>query len=245
MENKLVQTLKNSGLTEPEAVIYLSLLQSPRMTISEIARATAIKRPTCYQYLDLLLSKNFVVRVPVGKRMFYSAVSPKKVLDAARKHHSALETAIEDMIKQHEESTHKPRVMFYEGKREIKNIYQDLFKTVGDAYSIFPPAAFFENFTEQEYDEFDSSISQHAFKSKDLIVKDKYFRQVERIRKKNSTEHKLTKKLPESFKSNVDMLVFNDKVALISLRDLSALVIESKDIADLFKQLHTAIWKSL
>ena len=245
METKFVKTLQEIGLSESEAIIYLSLLKFPKMTVSEIAHATNTKRTTCYQYIDLLLSKDFVVRVPVGKRMFYSAVNPKKVLAEARKRYTKFETAVEEMTKQYDESTHKQRLMFYEGKREIKNIYEDLFKTVGDIYSIFPPTVFFKNFTEQDYEEFDLSISQYALKSKDLIVGDKYFRRVEQIRKKNGAGNKVTKKLPESFKSNVDVLVYNDKVALISLRDLSALVIESKDIADLFKNMHTTIWKSL
>ncbi len=244
METISTKSLQEAGLSEIESKIYLSLLKSQKMTVSEIARATDTKRPTCYQYLDLLLSKDFIIRVPIGKRMYYSAVSPKKVLSAARKRYEAFEAVSDEMMKQYEESTHKPQVAFYEGKRELKNIYDDLFKTVGDIYSIFPPTAFFENFTEQEYDEFDSSISQYAIKSKDLIVEDKHFKRVSQIRKKNGVENKVTKKLPESFKTNVDVLVYNNKVALISLRDLSALVIENKDIADLFKSIHTSMWKS-
>ncbi len=244
MDTHFTKTLQETGLSETEAIIYSALLKSQKMTVSEIARATGIKRATCYQHLDHLLTKDFIVRVPIGKRMFYAAASPKKILTEAKKRYSAFESAVDEMTKQHEESTHKPRVVFYEGKRELKNIYDELFKTVGDIHSIFPPAAFFENFTEQEYNEFDSSISKYALKSKDLIVGDKFFKRVEQIRKKNGMENKITKKLPDTFKSNVDVLVYNDKVALISLRDLSALVIESKDISDLFKSIHGTIWKS-
>jgi len=244
METTFVKNLQQIGLGEAEATIYSALIKSPKMTVSEIARATDIKRATCYQYLDLLLVRDFIIRIPVGKRMFYSAISPKKILASEKKRHAAFEAAVEDMAKQYDESTHKPQVAFYEGKREIKNIYEDLFKTVGDVYSIFPPKAFFENFTEEEYDEFDKSLSRHAFKSRDLIVHDKHFRQVDQIRKKNGYENKITKKLPETFKSNVDVLIYNNKVALVSLRDLSALVIESNDIAELFKSLHNSIWKS-
>lgn len=245
MEATFVKNLQQIGLGKAEAMIYSALIKSPKMTVSEIARITGIKRATCYQYLDLLLARDFIIRVPVGKRMFYSAVSPKKILAFEKKRHATFEIAVEDMVKQYDESTHKPHVVFYEGKREIKNIYEDLFKTIGDIYSIFPPKAFFENFTEEEYDEFDKSLSQYALKSRDLIVNDKHFRQVEQIRKKNGYENKITKKLPETFKSNVDVLVYNNKVALVSLRDLSALVIENKDIADLFKSLHNYIWKSV
>ncbi len=244
METAFVKSLQQIGLSESEATIYTTLIKSPKMTVSDIARATGIKRATCYQYLDFLLVRDFVIRVPVGKRMFYCAVSPKKILASEKKRHTAFETSIEEMTRQYDESTHKPCVAFYEGKREIKNIYEDLFKTVGDVYSIFPPKAFFENFTEEEYNEFDKSLSQHAFKSRDLIVHDTHFRQVEQIRKNNGYENKITKKLPSDFKSNVDVLVYNNTVALVSLRDLSALVIESKDIAELFKSLHSSIWKS-
>jgi sugar-specific transcriptional regulator TrmB len=243
MKGEFTKVLQEAGFNEIEAAIYSVLLKSQKMTISEIARAAGVKRPTCYQYLDALLSKDFVVRIPIGKRMFYGAASPKKILASAKKRFSIFEAAVEEMSKQHETSTNKPKVVFYEGKRELKNIYEDLFKTIGDIFSIFPPAAFFENFTEQEYNEFDSSISQYAIKSKDLIVGDKFFKTADRIRKKNGMDNKLTKKLPESFKSNVDVLVYGNKVALISLRDLSAIVVESKDIAELFKSLHATIWR--
>jgi hypothetical protein len=172
-------------------------------------------------------------------------MSPKKVLAVARKRYATFEATVDELTKQYDETTHKPQVVFYEGKREIKNIYDDLLKTIGDNYSIFPPAAFFENFTEQEYYEFESLVSQYSFKSRDLIIGDKYYRRIEQLRQKSGAENKITKKLPESFKSNVDVLIYGDKVALISLRDLSALVIENKDIADLFKSMHHLIWKSL
>lgn len=245
MKNDFTETLEAAGLSETEAIIYTTLLGSARMTLSEIARTSGVKRATCYQYIDLLLSKDFVVRVPIKKRMFYSAANPKKILAIAKKKYATLEAAVAEMSKQHDRSTNKPKVLFYEGKREIKHIYEDLFQTVGDAYSIFPPSAFFENFTEQEYNEFDAAITQHAFKSKDLIIGDQYFKRIRSIREGHPSADKLTKKLPESFKSNVDVLIHNDKVALISLHDLSALIIESKDIAELFKSMHSSIWKSL
>lgn len=245
MKNEISKILQNFGLNQNEAIVYLTLLKYPKMTMSEIARATNLKRASCYQYLNLLLAKDFVLRIPIGKRMFFGAVNPKKVLAIIRKRYLAFEKATEEMAKQYEKTTNKPKVVFYEGKREIKNIYEDLFKTIGDTYSIFPPTAFFENFTEQEYDDFDSKISRYALKSKDLIIADKYFRRVNEIRNKNGLENKKTKKLPESFKNNVDVLIHHDKVALISLRNLSGLVIEDQDIADLFKNIHSFIWKSL
>jgi hypothetical protein len=205
-----------------------------------------VKRATCYEQLETLLQKDFIVRTPIGKRMFYSAKNPKKLQDIMKSRYATFESAIEEMTRRYEKSTHKPGIMFYEGKREIRTIYEDMFKTVGDTYSIFPPAAFFEHFTERDYDELDVTLSSHAFKSRDLIIRDAHFKRfVQHIQEKNHDGRKVTKNLPDSFKSNVDVLIYHDKVALISLRDLSALVIECKDIAELFKSMHQTIWKEL
>lgn len=239
------QVLQEIGLPEKAAAIYLTLLHKRRMTVAELARESGIKRATCYEYIDYLLVKGFVLREPVGKRIFYSAVKVQKILANFKKKTALLEASVQEMAQIQDEASNAPRVVFYEGKREIKNIYEDLFKTVGDVYSIFPAERFFENFTEDDYDEFDKSVGAHALKSKDLFVADKYYKKIKEIRSKNGSAGKLDKKLPPSFKSNVDVVIYSDKVALISLRDLSAVVIENRDIADLLKNMHEFIWKAL
>ena len=238
------KALEEMGLPDKAGQIYLALLGKQKLTISEIARESKIKRATCYEYLDILLNKDFIARIPVGKRMFYAALEPKKILNDFKKKTHHLEQKIGEMSAMHDVAVHKPRIVFYEGKREIKNIYTDIFKTVADVYSIFPPASFLENFTLEDYDDWDKEMAQYALKSRDLFVADKHIKKIKEIRAKNGGE-KLDKKLPSWFSSNVDVLIYADKVALISLRDLSAIVIENRDIADLFKNMHSFMWKSL
>lgn len=241
----LAHALEEMGLPKNAAAIYISLLGAHKMTISEIARESKIKRATCYEYLDFLLNKDFVIRIPVGKRMFYAAVDPKKILTDFKKKTALLEHKIDEMIEIREHVVQRPRVVFYEGKREIKNIYEDMFKTIGDVYSIFPPATFFENFTEQDYEDFERSIGQYALTSRDLFVSDKHYKRLQEIRAKSGPSKKISKRLPNWFTCNVDVLIYSQKVALISLRDLSAIVIENKDIADLFRNMHSFMWKSV
>lgn len=242
MNKNFIKTLKILGLSSLEIQIYLALLNFQKMSISEIARHTQIKRPTCYQHLDSLLKKEFIIRVPRGKRMFYSAVSPKKILNSFRKKYSSVEAVMAEMNKKHEQMIQKPKVIVYEGKKEIKKIYNEVFETVGDIYSVFPPTAFLENFSIEEYEKFDLDINDFKFRSKDLIVDDDNFQVVNKIRQKNFSKNKITKKLPKDFSNDVDMLIYNDKVALISLRDLSAVVIQNKNINDFFKKMHKFIW---
>ncbi|HEV7449548.1 MAG TPA: helix-turn-helix domain-containing protein [Candidatus Paceibacterota bacterium] len=247
MENPaLVETLAEMGLNKKSAALYLSLLGKSRMGVAELARESGIKRATCYEHLDELLQKDFVTRTPIGKRTYYSAVGPDKVLAAFKKKTAKLEERVDEMLALHERATNKPKVIFYEGKREMRRIYDDLFKTVGDTYSIFPAEEFFKSFSRQEYDEFDKENSAHAFKTRDLFIANpKLNRELRQMREKNGYDNKADKRLPDWFKSNVDVLIFSDKVALISLRDLSAIVIENQDIAELFKNMHQFMWKGV
>lgn len=245
VEHALLTVLENLGLEKKAATIYLSLLAKRKMTISEIARDSGIKRATCYEYVNSLLRKNFITRVPVGRRTFYASVEPKRILADFKRRTELFGKKVQDMENMRASAVNKPRVTFYEGKREIKNIYDDVFKTVGDVYSIFPAATFFQNFTEEDYNEFDKAISQYALKSRDLFVKDKYYKKIKEIRDKNGSANKLDKKLPDDFENSVDVIIYGEKVALISLRDLSAIVIENKNIADLFRTIHNFIWKAV
>ncbi len=241
----ILKVLNEIGLNKKEALIYGALLKNGKMTVSEIAREAEIKRATVYQHVATLLEKDFVARMPVGKRMFYLAANPKKILANFEKKQRVLENGIEDMSVIFNESTHKPKVQFYEGKRELKNIYEEIFESVGDMYSIFPPRSFFSNFTENDYREFDSLIKAHALKSKDLMVRQEGLKKVLAMRKENYDKNQQTKILPEAFASNVDVLIAGNRVALISLTNLSAIVIENDDIADFFKSTFNFFWKNV
>lgn len=243
MDAKLLQSLVDAGLPEKAAHIYLTLLGSKRSSIAELARASNIKRATCYEYIELLLSRGFLTRLPVGKRMYYSAVNPKKILTELKTRVARFEENMEALQEVQNAASQRPNVSFHEGKRELRAIYDDMFTTMGDTHSIFPPEAFFEHFNEEDYDKFDKAITSHALRSRDLFVKDRFVRKIQQIREKNGSDDKVDKILPEWFKSNVDVLIYSDKVALISLRDLSAIVIENKDIADLFRSMHAGLWK--
>src|ERR1700704_5241375 len=111
----LAHVLEEMGLPKNAAAIYISLLGAHKMTISEIARESKIKRATCYEYLDFLLNKDFVIRIPVGKRMFYAAVEPKKILLDFKKKTALLEERVLEMALIHDAAVQKPRVVFYEG----------------------------------------------------------------------------------------------------------------------------------
>jgi sugar-specific transcriptional regulator TrmB len=63
----LIQSLKNLGLNEKEAKVYVALLQCPGATAYLIARHSGLKRPTTYVVLEDLIDKGVVTKIPRAK----------------------------------------------------------------------------------------------------------------------------------------------------------------------------------
>src|SRR3989344_4937679 len=109
MEDRLIKTLLELELHEKAAVIYLSLLGKSRLGVAELARASGIKRATCYEQLDVLLKRGFVTRIPIGKRTYYAAESPKKIFTEFKKKTVAFEHRVAELEHLHEAATNKPK----------------------------------------------------------------------------------------------------------------------------------------
>ena len=240
-----IKILSEFGFTTDQATIYMSLLGKKELSITEISIETQIKRPTCYEYIEEMLAKNYIHRVPVGKKFHYAATPPTKIVERIRSRIKKLDESLTDLNEIYSNSQQKPKVTFHEGKSGIREIYKDSFGTVGDALSIFPADEYFKQYSFEEFTENERLIADTKFKSKDLIIDGKAFKKVDTFLKELGNNNKIIKRLPSEFKTSVDVLVYGSKVALISLKNTSAVVIDNQEIAELFTTIHTHLWKSL
>jgi sugar-specific transcriptional regulator TrmB len=221
----------------------MSLLKRKQLSITEISKETQIKRPTCYEYIEEMLLKDYIYRVPVGKKFHYAATAPTKIVDRIKSKVKKLDESLTDLNEVYNSSQQKPKVTFHEGESGIKEIYRDSFSTVGDALSIFPADEYFKQYSFEEFTENEKLITETKFKSKDLVIDGKNFKKVETFLKELGNNNKTVKKLPADFKTSVDVLVYGSKVALISLKNISAVVIDNQEIAELFATIHQHLWK--
>ena len=128
MENNTL--LRQLGLTNNAALVYLALLSSGPETIARIAAVAKIARPLVYSALPELLANGLVAKAPRGKRTYYSASSPSKLKEL----HGALLASLERALTRLEErfllSGDRPRVTYLEGRIGIVSVYEDILKTL-------------------------------------------------------------------------------------------------------------------
>jgi sugar-specific transcriptional regulator TrmB len=73
VENNVSIILREYGLTEKELELYLKLVEKGRLTAYALAKETKIHKSTCYDVLDKLIEKGFVVEIIENNKKFFSS----------------------------------------------------------------------------------------------------------------------------------------------------------------------------
>jgi sugar-specific transcriptional regulator TrmB len=84
------ETLGQLGLSIRQTDIYLTLLKQGPGSIREIAIGAGINRGTTYEELKILRKKSLVSYSPRGKRKFFCAEPPDRLMQLASERHEAL-----------------------------------------------------------------------------------------------------------------------------------------------------------
>lgn len=130
--DKIITYLKQLDLSEIEAKLYLTLLQSGSTTIRELAETIEIKRTTAYFYVDQLSEKGLIMKLVKGSRKLVAASEPenlqtlvdKKILQAeeTKKEFGTIFNMIDEKLPQ-DRNFDKGDIRHLKGKLSIKKVY--------------------------------------------------------------------------------------------------------------------------
>jgi sugar-specific transcriptional regulator TrmB len=128
----LKETLKNLGLEEKEADIYLALLEVGESSVLEIAKKSGVKRPTAYVVLQALEQKGFISKIIKSKKTLFIPQHPRKLVAEAEIHLKEMREIMPQMESLFRREKGRPRVMIYEGKEELDRAYDEAFIAKGE-----------------------------------------------------------------------------------------------------------------
>ena len=144
----LEKYLKDLGLSDKEAAIYIALLSFDKVTIADIAKKAGVKRPTTYVILEALAKKGLVSESSVGKKTFYIAEPPEKLelflerqIHLLEENKKSLNLIIPQLKSIQREEGEKPLVQFFDGKEGVLSSNDDTFASKFDdepVYMIYP-----------------------------------------------------------------------------------------------------------
>src|ERR1700691_2243672 len=76
---KVVDYLKQLDLSDIEAKLYLTLLQTGPTSVRDLAQTIEIKRTTAYFYIDQLVDKGLIMKLVKGSKKLVAANKPENL----------------------------------------------------------------------------------------------------------------------------------------------------------------------
>jgi HTH-type transcriptional regulator, sugar sensing transcriptional regulator len=241
----LHKQLEQLGFNPKEAKTYLALLELGEGTLADLARKSRIKRTTLYDIVRSLKDKGLISAVRSGGRLLYSAEDPRTLDDRLREQQTVLSTALPELLSITNALPQKPKIRYYEGIEGIKEVYRDtleypdqeLLAWVSEEAGV----AFDIDFLNQVYlpGRIRKKIWVRAIVPNIPLMREFLGEDLGTLRTTRGMDH-------ARFPLDVEINLYGRRrVALMSFREQSGLIIENESIYTTFKSIFEQQWASL
>ena len=231
MDKTIVSQLRNLGLSDKEATLYLALLGLNQASVQEIAATAHLNRSTTYVLLDSLTEKGFTERHARSGVLEYSAHMPQELLkkaeeaivDAELTHTAVVETLgeLEALMPDKKDA---PRAIFFESVEGLRAVWQEIIAASA---------------TEDVRGFLHASAAADSFKGKRSGIKI--------IAATNGNGAKLLEHIrlipAEKYPFTSDFYIFGNTIALIAEAEEFAVRIESKEFAEVLRETFDLAWE--
>lgn len=255
--NNLTAYLETLNLTEIEAKLYVTLLESGPISVRELAELVDMKRTTAYLYIDQLINHGLVMKVVKGSHKLVAVVDPemsiKHLVEEKIESASSLQEEFTDIIKRmhevlpQEATIGDAEIKFYKGKNGVKKIYEEALKSK-TLRSFANIAIMKENLPENS-----QLWSEGLQNNKDIkvyeIIEDSPTSREQTELQSNTTDNQqyFFRFLPKEVRlTAADTLIYDGKVSIINVRDtVSGVILENADYYNNMRELFDFFWKLL
>lgn len=242
VDDKLKTILVRNGLTEKQALVYLSFLEGGRLTITQAAAISGIKRSITYKVVESLIKEGYASEVLGEKVKVFKANDPARILRMVENDVGDLKffmPMLQGVFQRHDP---KPRVEFCDGKEGVKSIF-DTFGLAKKAKYISSYSKLTKEFP-REVERWMRSAEANKINAytQQLIADEPEGRLfAQRVSVNPAWNIRI---LPNDFEVNVDFGVIDERtVALVGFNPIFIVLIHSEAIAKFFSQIFDSIWR--
>jgi sugar-specific transcriptional regulator TrmB len=246
---KQLEVLGGLGLSKTQAMLYVASLQHGILSVLELSKLTGISRQQIYEDAEKLIDFG-LYEITRRRGRKYIAANPAKLIrfgkgkiektEAVLSELSSLLPAFESMAVAKKS---KVAVKHYEGLDKLERAYDDELAaskntevlsfagSIDDVFRFFP---------ETYWDAWNKKFIQHDSRSRMLVHNSSAAEATAKHDERYQRETRWLHDFP--LKANVD--VFNDTVLIVSFYDETAIWIESRMLAESYRIMFNALWKT-
>lgn len=237
---ELNKELAQFGLQYKEDDVYLSLLELGQASVAQIAKKAGIKRTTTYDVLASLIKKGLVRETIQGKKRLFYAEPPEKIGKLLEEKQKKLNELLPALNSIYNITGSKPKIRYYEGKDGLIEVYQDTFNYKGEIVG-FLAERIIIHLGEKFYNEYQKKRKEAQITHRLIGPDTKEIRELKRL--SQGDRKRVVKILPkDKFPFSIEMNIYGNKIAFMSLKEEMGIIIESNEIADNMRLLFNLAW---
>lgn len=244
-KESLLESLSEFGLSDKEALVYLTSLELGSATILKIARLSDLKRPTVYLLVNTLTRKGLMSTEVKGFKKSYKAENPDRLESIFNERKKKLLERLPYFKEIYEKKDSNSFIKYYEGLNAIKLIYTELLDemTPRDEYMVIT--------NQQEWFELDPSFFKSFIEKRSkldinvrMLFQDSEIAQEHKKFERNYNEK--IKILPKGTNLTTNLVITPKKVIIHQLTNQNlAIVIENENVYKMNKEMFEIMWNSI
>lgn len=243
--NKLIETLKELGLTENEAEVYFTSLSLGPSTIIKIARASEIKRTTVYSTVDSLRQKGLVSIQVEGFKKKFVAEDPKKLEQVLEVRKERLHNSLPEFSALYNLQGGESFIKYYEGLSAIQGVYESLIRDIKphEDYLVMGDQDAVIKLDEKFVMDFLARRAKLPINIKMIFQESENAHKLKEIERNFNSKIKI---LPANSRFNTNLVITPQRVFIHQLiQPIIGIVIENKSVIQMHKEMYEVIWKSI
>ena len=235
--------LEQLGLKDKKADVYLAALELGSATVIEISKKAGIKRTTCYDILMDLIKMGLVSETSKGKKRLFIGEDPEKILGDLENKEKLLSGILPQLKAVYNIKGVKPKIRFYEGKEGLREVYADTLKYSGEI-AAFASEDVVRTLGREWADDYLKKRVKKNIRVRVILPKTEYVSKIVGEDRELLRTSKLID--PQKYPFSIEINIYgHKKVALMSSREETGIIIEGDEVYKTMKLIFELLWDNL
>jgi sugar-specific transcriptional regulator TrmB len=129
---EIEKDIANLGLSEKETKVYLKALELGKASITELAKASSLKRSTVHLAVESLVMLGLLSDTRNNKRRIISAVHPNRLVELANFRANQIKEHMGELLGIYNLQNEKPKIQVFEGMAGVRLVYRELYESLNN-----------------------------------------------------------------------------------------------------------------
>jgi HTH-type transcriptional regulator, sugar sensing transcriptional regulator len=234
-----IEELKEFGLSDKEAKVYLALLELEVATVNEVAKAAEVNRSSTYVVLEGLRKRGLVSVSAGNDPQKYVVAPPDKLLRLAEQRareqegiRKRIDEILPDLKSLYKGTKQKPAVRIFEGSEGVMTHMEESLKMKEKLMRIYASGRAPHDFYLEFLPKYFAAKQKAGIVSRGIHPNEQSSWEIAKHQPKTDESVFVD---PNRYKFVADFVIYDDTVAYISHQGEHAITIESPEIAEAMK----------